>query len=163
MSKLAKGLSLIADAFDATESYNETSVEIDDVKEALISYDSFFSNADVKVLTFYMSTLINMLDNGKPVYTRGETYDSTNNDYYGHAWVVDGYLHIKETFSGSNNYTTFYCLHHNWGWYGLHDGYYTLDSYLATDRFDYESGFDRAYIDPDDDDDYTYSRRFIAY
>ena len=163
MAKLAKGLSLIADAFDADYYETSTLVNIFDVKDALVSYDSYYSNAAIAYPNYQMGVLINMLDNGKPAYYRGEQYIPSSNSYEGHAWVVDGYLHVEESWNGGNNTMSYYCLHHNWGWYGLHDGYYTQSSYLASDRFDYDSTVDRSYIDYSDTDNYISTRQFISY
>lgn len=162
MTKLAKGLSKLAEAFDADFEVNATSVSIFDVISALQSYDSYYINAAIDYPTLSMSTIVSMIDNGKPAYFRGENYNSATNTYEGHAWVIDGYLHVKETWAPGLTHI-YYCLHHNWGCYGENDGYYTLDSYLASDMFSYDSTIDSSYINYSDTSNYINYRKFISY
>lgn len=84
------------------------------------------------------STIKSNIDNEQPVYMRGERYD--DGKIKGHAWVVDGYKYIRNTYlvykrevgttlwfpTGYVNYTyeqTDY-IHCNWGWSGLGNGYF---------------------------------------
>ena len=158
MTKLAKGLSIIADEFNAECQRDITLVDIGDVVDGLKNMDSYYINASIRYPTLSMATLINMLDNGKPTYFRGVAPSSGT----GHAWVVDGYIIAKDHYSETVT-VEYPCLHFNWGYYGKNDGYYSMDSFLVDNRFSRDNTIDNSGIDYNLSEDFHNYRMFISY
>ena len=67
---------------------------------------------------------IEQLKAGKPVYLGASNAGS----FYGHAWVIDGYMREKKI-SGEATYFLI-----NWGWNGDNDGYFFFDDYFDPDE-----------------------------
>lgn len=106
-----------------------------------------------------ISTILNSLDNKRPVYMRGEAVGTG----VGHAWVCDGYqknnshlvyelwvledcpdTHDPEIFLNLYNYTTDYSysgpfFHYNWGQTGYDNGYFSDSSPTCRDKYTQES------------------------
>lgn len=135
MLLLAEGLYELSEDFNAQYSMNGTGVATISVLNALQTLDpQHFSTAEITNLPGNISTLVSMLDNYSPAYTRGN--DSLTGT--GHAWLTDGYAQVQ--FTGQN--TSEYYFHFNWGWMGQNDGYYSLNSFAVYDRLGYEPVID---------------------
>lgn len=77
--------------------------------------------------SFSYSTVPADLKNS-PLLVLGEDSDDQN---YGHVWVVDGYISYRETWDAIANEThsLYYSLYHCvWGWGGKNNGYFKWDS-----------------------------------
>ncbi len=98
-----------------------------DAKDALINYFQYKDSANFIWKSSYTdpqwkSILTNELDNGRPMYYRGDNGTS------GHAFVCDGYQ--------TSDY-----FHFNWGWSGYYDGYFYLNDLTpGTHSFNYDQG-----------------------
>ena len=91
-----------------------------DVRDALVDYFGYEDGAQFILRNNYFgdwnALLRSELDDGRPVLY-GAVAEQEGN-YYGHTLVCDGYQD-----------TTFF--HLNWGWEGVYNGYYFLDSLNA--------------------------------
>ena len=68
--------------------------------------------------------VIQAIMDGRPAFYRGAHRVGFLN-YEGHSWVVDGY---RQYFYISSNVVHYMDTYHvNWGWYGLHNGWYRID------------------------------------
>lgn len=98
---------------------------------------------NIQVTSHNINLVANSLRKGNPVYARG----NKANNMVGHAWVIDGYRHVKsgteyrlymlkghvldyelkeEVIYPYATYST-YC-HMNWGWGGIDDGWFVESS-----------------------------------
>lgn len=69
--------------------------------------------------------IITSLDQGYPVFVTGN--DAGNS--FGHLWILDGYLMLKkDSKTRMQIMTNDTYIHANFGWDGLYDGYYLVDS-----------------------------------
>jgi len=132
--------------------FEEAGINPDNSKAGIENASNAFVNSynySASVIDHNASSVRNELDNGRPVYMRGESNDD------GHAWVCDGYsnsntiyeyklMTLEQCPSGyeptmfTNPYTTtihesytpsYY--HMNWGWYGTCNGYYLDDNMVV--------------------------------
>ncbi|RLD58917.1 MAG: hypothetical protein DRJ05_07200 [Bacteroidetes bacterium] len=96
-----------------------------DVRDALVDYFGYEDEAQFILRNNYSGDweilLRSELDDGRPVLYGAVAEDE--GDYYGHTLVCDGYQD-----------TAFF--HLNWGWEGIYNGYYYLDS-LTANGYDY--------------------------
>lgn len=158
---LAVCLRVLGDSFNAEYADYYTSVNASNVCTSLkLSDPIYYSDAEVVWANWHMFDLVNMLDSGKPTYFRGEQTLSSG-EVEGHAWVVDGYIKKRDYYNWG--YEEYYCLHFNWGWRGLHDGYYSTSSFLASDRVSYDGIIDSSYVESGDTDNYSEDLDFIKY
>ena len=98
---------------DMMYSYDGSGAYSDDARDAMVNYFRYNNAAQLHWASDYSSTiwasmLRSDLDQGRPIYYRGQ------NDG-GHAFVLDGY-------QGTNYF------HFNWGWSGYYDGYFYLSN-----------------------------------
>ena len=109
---------------------SESTAYMTDVPNALIDYFGYSTDATVITKSSYsngswMYIIKGCLDKGRPIHYRGASSDWSNS---GHAFVCDGY--------DSDNY-----LHFNWGWGGVHNGYYPLNALKPGNSYvDYSYG-----------------------
>lgn len=96
-------------------------------KQALenLGYDNVTIYSSNNITTSLKNTIISSLQNGYPVYFDG----CLTNSYYGHAWVIDGYLH--EFYDDGQQVEVF---HINWGWNGSRDGYFNIGIFNPSNR-----------------------------
>ena len=114
-------------------------INIREVRSFLRNDTNYYDN---DIYDYSRARVVNMLENDKPVYTRGE--QSGMNE--GHAWVIDGYYQYRvdewersymgefideERIIATYNYDLLHC---NYGWGGLCDGYYTQGTFDTTRR-----------------------------
>lgn len=138
-----------------------------------------FTSAKISDGMSYALTKLNLRE-GKPVYMRGECYDTTDNSYKGHAWVVDG-VHDREygtqTYELNPNYdpSIIYnnpepeyfitdsniqierMLHFNWGYNGTCNGWFSTDNICMIEAVEYDDSPGNS----DYDRDYKYLMRII--
>lgn len=99
---------------------------------------------------FTYTHILNEVKNNRPVHICGDNGKS-GNDYTGHAWVADGTLvqdcwatyyvqfykddqFLGEIKDGTRKKSSQNFVHHNFGWGGLHDGWYSsLAQYYIND------------------------------
>ena len=99
----------------------------------------FFTSHDFKTLAesnkFDFNFIKQYVGRGYAMIARGE-----NSAGEGHAWVVDGYMHIQT----STQPVALMLVHCNWGWGGSGDGYYdyrVLNTYSqGPEEIDYDCG-----------------------
>ncbi|MBR4853393.1 MAG: C10 family peptidase [Alistipes sp.] len=121
-------------------------INIREVRSFLRNDTNYYDN---DIYDYSRARVVNMLENDKPVYTRGMQSDLNE----GHAWVIDGYYQYRvdewersyigqfideERIVATYNYDLLHC---NYGWGGSCDGYYTQGTFdttnrLASDRID---------------------------
>ena len=118
-------------------------IYIREVRSFLRNNTNYYDN---DIYDYSRARVVNMLENDKPVYTRGMQSDLNE----GHAWVIDGYYQYRvdewersymgefideERIIATYNYDLLHC---NYGWEGSCDGYYTFDTTrrLASNRID---------------------------
>ncbi len=116
---------------------------IENVEAALKAH---FGYSDATVCSYDKNTIVSDLDRKRPVYIRGVDVSIPT----AHAWVCDGYYHVKETldlkvmaledcpssyepdrFQNPCNFNILkyfdaFHYHMNWGWGGKNDGYFML-------------------------------------
>lgn len=85
--------------------------------------------------------IITSLDQGYPVFVTGNDPKSS----FGHLWILDGYLMLKkESKARTQIMTNDTYIHANFGWDGLYDGYYLVDSGTTNltfqNQYDFSSG-----------------------
>lgn len=110
--------------------------------------------------------MISFIKSGKPLYIRAETASGN-----GHAWVLDGYLRRRKVtkvneYLSDGTYTTEYnyesaqrLVHCNFGWGGLHDGYYSLlETFYTPHRYTDLEDPNFSYNADEDEDVYHYSK-----
>lgn len=120
-----------------------------------------FGSADIEKIRI-------MIKNNKPVYV-GACKSMTK----GHALVADGYVKrkLKTTkvyhYANGTSSTSFtygeeeQLIHYNWGYAGLHNGYYVAKAEINSDeRYPYEDS-DECIADSDDPRDYRYYNKFF--
>ena len=88
---------------------------------------------------FRKSDIINMLDNGNPVFIL-----AVSGLFNGHAWVIDGYRYqekvVPESGSVTGNRTLLHC---NWGWGGYANGYYAYKIFKPKNgAYEYEDDWE---------------------
>ena len=93
-----------------------------------------YQNTD-RVIGYSLETVKEMLRNDCPVFMGG-----ISGTVDGHAWVIDGYKHIKSTTEWYRNgeYThmttgNYMYTHCNWGWSGNCDGWFFTDIFDTTE------------------------------
>ena len=130
---------------------SNSNTDIVDCRSALGS----LLNVCVSVQIYDYAGIKGLLDNNKPIYTRGDDMDNE----VAHAWVIDGYNSYIEKiyereYDGLNpseytdtliSSTTYNLVHCNYGWAGLCDGYYAsgvfdVSSELEDDMVDTSIG-----------------------
>jgi hypothetical protein len=79
-----------------------------------------------KLNTVTFDSIKSDIENGYPVYISGRR----SGDYYGHAWVADGFVILQVNIAPING-DMFYrkYVHCNWGWYGAGNGYYMMGAF----------------------------------
>ena len=117
---------------------NQSTASSSSVNTALISTYNYLTGG----LTSYNEAILRTsLANNRPVYLRGQE----ENEETGHAWVCDGYVYVTpskhyqlyvtsydeplyfaNTYCEYDSYTSsnYYLYHMNWGWGGLHNGWF---------------------------------------
>lgn len=108
---------------------------------------------NVTLINHNESTIIASLRKDKPVYARGEDPNKSS----GHAWVIDGLDHTvrvteyvlyrladpyypdfqyeeAEGYDKRQEYSTIVRYHYNWGWNGIHDGWF-MDYVINPDSY----------------------------
>lgn len=65
-----------------------------------------------------------IIEEKKPIYMRGDRYDSASDEQKGHAWVIDG---VADNM-----------FHINWGWHGDCDGYFVKGIFNTADVQSYD-------------------------
>ena len=139
------------------------------------------------ILDYDYSAIETSINNGHPVYISGKRKERGPDGpiYYGHAWVIDdcgeyscviNRIKTGEPFTITDNF-----VHCNWGWNGLHNGFYLSGlfntSYGALfkieDRYEHQSDgswtqYPDQYKDGDEPDDgkhkynYSYDLKIIS-
>ncbi|MEA3491310.1 MAG: C10 family peptidase, partial [Campylobacterota bacterium] len=105
----------------------------DDVPDALMDYFgflySYIAYRDDYSAEDWNSALQNELNEGRPIYYGGGDEGS------GHAFVLDGY-HLSGYY------------HFNWGWNGVANGYFSLNSLTPDERIDFTQDQEAVFIMP---------------
>lgn len=142
-SRLAKVLYHLGKCFDITYTLSGSGVLDSYVVIGLKKLDNYFSNARLVKVEAYLNSIYDNLDNGKPMYIRGNNTSTGN----GHAWVVDGYFcqtrSVTTLIQGgyTGPITTLHgseerkFLHFNWGNVGFCDGYFSEGIYDMSKRY----------------------------
>ncbi len=89
------------------------------------------SVADLQKNSIFLSTLMDEINAGRPIYCDGYENGKTGEDAF-HAYVIDGYVTLK----GDKNLDYFY-VHFNFGWGGGMNGWYQIKGNI--DRSIYSS------------------------
>lgn len=98
-----------------------------------------FASGDKKKVTAQLRA-------GRPVYMGGCPKGSLNN---GHAWVIDGIC---------GNY-----YHINWGWNGIHDGYYSIGVFNTAARYGKDNLIDQNIGNSNEHSNFTWTYRIVLY
>lgn len=104
------------------------------------AFKNNFGYSSANFANYNYQTVMNELDQGRPVILSGGSRESFwIFGYYsgGHAWVCDGYRQYTDPCWGS-----YVSLHMNWGWEdGLHNAYYALSNFNpGSSSYNYKPG-----------------------
>lgn len=148
--RLAEFLRRLGDSEYCNGGYGAgTFSDIKRADSAMVRLDPvFYSGAKVSDLVMSMKKVDEMLDNGKPVFARGDSRTDG-----GHAWVIDGYRSqtrnkyetYHNTIFGEYTVTKFESLkffHCNWGYQGECDGYYAEGVFVLSVYAEHDWCFD---------------------
>lgn len=139
MYALCQGLFFLSVPFNPTYGPTGTGVNPNNLISGLLNLDSsYYANATAQSVNWHVWDIIDMLSDGKPTIAYGQSTIKGGAD---HAWLIDGYLRYEESYGLTRT-----CLHFNWGFQKINDGYFAINTtYEMDDRIAYETGYDMSY------------------